>query len=277
MSETPLVIHHGNCFDGFSAAWVARQRFPNCELVPAVYGHSSSPPVVDGRDVYIIDYSYPRDVMIEMNEKAASLVVLDHHASVEKDCEGLSFCTFDMHRSGAGMAWDYFFEGEDRPHWINLIEDRDLWTFRYEDTKAFHAYVASIPMTLENWTKVNNSDLMPMITAGRGVLRYISVYVDNVVKTANMAFMDDEHAVAVANAPYLNCSEVGHALLEKFPEARFACTYYQHHCENGAVWRYSLRSRGDFDVSEVALKYGGGGHKDSAGFSSSQMVLDVRD
>ncbi|NIV11578.1 MAG: bifunctional oligoribonuclease/PAP phosphatase NrnA, partial [Aliifodinibius sp.] len=29
---------------------------------------------------------------------------------------------------------------------------------------------------------------------------------------------------------------------------------------------YSLRSRGDFDVSALAERFGGGGHKNAAGF-----------
>lgn len=31
-------------------------------------------------------------------------------------------------------------------------------------------------------------------------------------------------------------------------------------------FQFSLRSRGDIDVSEIAKKFGGGGHKNAAGF-----------
>jgi nanoRNase/pAp phosphatase (c-di-AMP/oligoRNAs hydrolase) len=38
------------------------------------------------------------------------------------------------------------------------------------------------------------------------------------------------------------------------------------------MFAYSLRSIGDFDVSELAKRYGGGGHKNSAGFTSHGLV-----
>ena len=37
-------------------------------------------------------------------------------------------------------------------------------------------------------------------------------------------------------------------------------------------FQYSLRSRGDFDVSELAKKHGGGGHKGAAGFVVDELV-----
>jgi nanoRNase/pAp phosphatase (c-di-AMP/oligoRNAs hydrolase) len=36
---------------------------------------------------------------------------------------------------------------------------------------------------------------------------------------------------------------------------------------NAKKSKVSLRSKGNFDVSEIALKFGGGGHKNAAGFT----------
>lgn len=33
-----LVIYHGLCYDGFTAAWVCRQAMSEAELIPASYG-----------------------------------------------------------------------------------------------------------------------------------------------------------------------------------------------------------------------------------------------
>ena len=38
------------------------------------------------------------------------------------------------------------------------------------------------------------------------------------------------------------------------------------------MWQYSLRSRSDFDVSEIAKKFGGGGHAKAAGFATKEPV-----
>ena len=39
------------------------------------------------------------------------------------------------------------------------------------------------------------------------------------------------------------------------------------------VFNYSLRSKGDFDVSELAKRHGGGGHKNAAGFQSPALLF----
>ncbi len=55
-------------------------------------------------------------------------------------------------------------------------------------------------------------------------------------------------------------SEVAGELSEGHP---FAAVYVE--TSTDIIW--SLRSRGDFDVSEIAKKFGGGGHKNAAGFT----------
>ena len=66
-----LVIHHGSCRDGFSAAWVAQRRYPDAEFRAGYFGEE--PPLVTGRHVLILDFSYPRSVMEEMANQAASV------------------------------------------------------------------------------------------------------------------------------------------------------------------------------------------------------------
>ena len=54
----------------------------------------------------IVDFSYPRAIMERL---PLDTVVLDHHKTAEANCAGLlnlPFLTFDMNRSGAGLAWD---------------------------------------------------------------------------------------------------------------------------------------------------------------------------
>ena len=69
------------------------------------------------------------------------------------------------------------------------------------------------------------------------------------------------YMVPVVNAPYIFASELAGALAEDHP---FAATYYF----NGKEEVWSLRSRGEsgIDVSDIAQQYGGGGHKNAAGF-----------
>lgn len=46
-----IIIAHGNCYDGMTAAWVAKKHSPNAEVVFAQ--HHEDPPVVKGKRVLI--------------------------------------------------------------------------------------------------------------------------------------------------------------------------------------------------------------------------------
>ena len=74
----------------------------------------------------------------------------------------------------------------------------------------------------------------------------------------------------VLNAPYFWSSDAGHIMGVGEP---FAACYWD--TPGGRV--YSLRSAEDgVDVSEIAVMYGGGGHKHAAGFKVSYSELPVQ-
>ena len=81
--EKIICIYHGNCADGFGAAWAVWKRFPNAEFFPGVYGQN--PPDVSGKRVIMVDFSYKPSVLKEMAKKATSFLVLDHHKSAVEE------------------------------------------------------------------------------------------------------------------------------------------------------------------------------------------------
>ena len=90
--KTDFVIFHGGCCDGFSSAYSVWKYFQKNSLdeqlekitfYPA--RHGASPPDVSGKNVVICDFSYDKSTLLNMIEKANSLVVLDHHKSAEKE------------------------------------------------------------------------------------------------------------------------------------------------------------------------------------------------
>jgi oligoribonuclease NrnB/cAMP/cGMP phosphodiesterase (DHH superfamily) len=263
-----MVIYHGGCFDGFGAAW-AFWRFygegPHIEYVPAWYG--SDPPDVTGKDVFLVDFSYPREVLEELHRKSKSLLVLDHHKTAEAELRGLPWAQFDMERSGAGMAWDHLFGGESRPWLVNYLEDRDLWRWALPDSRAVSAYIGCVEMDFDLWLELSCKDFSEVVCGGQSILKFIDRYVREMSEQARMCKMG-EYTVPVVNAPYINTSElVGE--LAKQEGVKFAVGWFQ---RGDGKYQYSLRSRTDFDVSEIALRYGGGGHAQAAGFVSEKLV-----
>jgi oligoribonuclease NrnB/cAMP/cGMP phosphodiesterase (DHH superfamily) len=128
-----LCIYHGGCDDGFGAAYAVWKKFGyEVEYYPATHGGPI--PDVNDRDVIMVDFSYKRNVLLQLIGKCKSMVILDHHKTAEADLDGLEdpklTLVFDMQRSGATIAWDHFHPDTPRPVLIRYVEDRDLWLKR---------------------------------------------------------------------------------------------------------------------------------------------------
>ncbi len=263
--ETTKILYHNNCFDGFGAAWIAQQHVPNPELIPCSYGEPM--PDIKDSQVLLLDFSFPRDQMIKLNEQNSFLKVLDHHKTALANCEGLPFCEFDMSRSGAGMTWDYFNAPAPRPTLIDVVEDRDLWRFKVPNAKELHAYIASYPKDIKTWDFLDHQleeDFDTCVSEGSAILRYHAQKAEEIASFETVQKIGD-YEIPVVNCPYNFASDVVHLLTERNPDAPFAASYF---FRGDGTKQYSLRGRdtNDFDVSEIAKLYGGGGHKKAAGF-----------
>lgn len=261
--KSRLVIYHGDCRDGFTAAWAAWKKFgdEDTEYVAAKHGETTIP-IVKERDVYFLDFAIPRASTIFLHDVARSLIVLDHHKTAAADLAGLPYATFDMDRSGAGIAWDVLHPGVKRPWLINYVEDRDLWRFKLPESKEINAWVGAAPSrTFADWDVLERGGTHHAANNGRAVLAYIDGYVLDMAKHAIVVDFDG-YKVPVVNAPFAAISELLGHLAESAP---FALGWFQ---RGDGMYQYSLRSRGPdgVDVSEVAKRYGGGGHRNAAGF-----------
>lgn len=258
----PLVIYHSNCADGFTAAWVIWSRYPDWEFYPGKY--QEEPPDVAGRQVYFVDFSYKRPVILEMATKAKSITILDHHKTAEADLVDLPenvSVTFDMSRSGAHLALDHFYPAEESKL-VRYVEDRDLWKFQLPFSKEINEFIFSYKYDFKKWDELDlflADHFSDCISAGEAILRKKDKDTEELL--ANKFQMTIAgHKVWVANLPYTFSSEAGHLLAKEGP---FGATFYL----DGNYAVFSLRSvEGGKDVSEIAKQFGGGGHKHAAGF-----------
>ena len=274
----PLVIYHGNCADGFGAAWAVWKAHPDWEFYAGV--HQNPPPDVSGRAVFMVDFSYKRAVIETMLESAECISIIDHHETAMADLADFAHpklaVTFDMERSGAGMAWDIF-HGVERPRLINHIEDRDLWRFALEGTREIQAALFSYPYDFTVWdTLVAACEQDPdrLICEGMAIERKhhkdIAELVGVVTRPMKFRYPPNDGpapadlgyaVVPMANLPYTLTSDAGHLLCgDEYP---FAGCYWD--TPDGRV--FSLRSRDDgANVGAIAKQYGGGGHAHASGF-----------
>lgn len=256
-----ICIYHGNCADGFAAAWVVRKALGDgVEFHAGVY--QDPPPDVTGRDVILVDFSYKRAVLEEMIGKAKSVTVLDHHQTAEEDLRWLpgAHTVFDMGRSGARIAWDHFFPGAQPPQLLLHIEDRDLWRFRLPWTREIQANVFSYPYDFAVWDRLMAENVETLAKEGHAIERKHFKDIHELVGVVTRRMKIGGHDVPVANLPYTLTSDAGHLLAK---DEVFAGCYWD--TPEGRV--FSLRSSDQgMDVSEIAKQYGGGGHRNASGF-----------
>jgi uncharacterized protein len=301
----PLVIYHDNCTDGFGAAFAAWMKFgEDAEYLPMSYGALTGEMNDKVRDaeVYVLDFSFSKLQMNYLFRYAANIVWLDHHKTAfEMWCPAHGYDLFtqgeivtdskpigchivlDNNKSGALLAWEFFHPDADVPQFIRNIDDRDRWQFKLEGSKEVHAFLQSIkPWTFEKWERLLS---MPepewngAVLAGEGILRVQEQNVQQMAKQARKCciwkhcgdVLDErnefEENGLAANA-CLHQSELGHEL------ANMSGTY-------GLIWYFnaagrincSLRSNGAYDVSAIAKAFGGGGHKNAAGFETDAATL----
>lgn len=274
-----IIIYHADCFDGIAGAWVIKYYLamnPDGNkhfLFPA--RHGDDPPSVDGDSViYMVDFSYPRPVMnLLLKRTNGRMRVFDHHKTAQEALANFPNAVFDMDRSGAGISWDELFKGSPRPLAIDLVEDRDLWRFNREATRPFIASLASRNLTPTNFQYVVN-DTEKFIEEGYPIVSYIEQYGEKLAETSVVCNIAG-HDVPVINCPYMNISDHLDVLLKHYPLAPFAAAFFQRHdkTRTDTVWQFSLRSKvNGLDVSEIAKKFGGGGHRNAAGFQVQSLT-----
>jgi len=204
-------------------------------------------------------------VLLEMAAKAKSIRVLDHHASAQRDLEGLDFCTFDMNESGATLAWMALRPNDPMPLICQYVRDRDLWRWELENSKAINAWLGIAKRDFGYWAETSKMLALrteAVASLGVAVLAHIDAYVESTAKNAR-AVRFCGYDVPFVNAPGMMASELIGRLADA---AAFAVGFFQ---RADGKWQYSLRSRGDFDVSTIAEQFGGGGHRQAAGFESA--------
>jgi oligoribonuclease NrnB/cAMP/cGMP phosphodiesterase (DHH superfamily) len=263
-----LCIYHGNCLDGFGAAWAVHHALDgNVEFYKGI--HQQPPPDVTGLDVYLVDFSYKADVLQNMLKTAASITILDHHISAEKDLSELLEAgeikgLFDMNASGAMLTWEWFKPDRPAPELIAYIQDRDLWQFKLDGTREINAALSSYPFDFKLWDKLmasNDDELAALKRDGEAIERRLQKDVRELIASGVRRMLIGGYDVPVLNASSAYVSDAGHIMSIGEP---FAACYWDH--RDGRS--FSLRSSEEgIDVAKVAKKYGGGGHKKAAGFT----------
>ena len=267
----PLVIYHGKCPDGFGAALAAWLYFEGQgEYLGVSHGKVTTLddlPPLEGRAVYILDFSFEASLMQGIDERVAKLVLLDHHQSAA-DKLGRFQCRcgavhFDMSQSGAMLSWKFFFPEQPVPDLIRYVQDRDLWHWAFPESAPFLSALDLEPNEFPRWAEIAAFTPEQVAEFGqRGSAmneKFLSLCRDIAQGAAPITF--NGQAGVMVNCPGAFTSEVGNMLSAEC--GSFALLWSV--SKDGTV-KVGLRAVPTFNAIPLAESMGGGGHPQACGF-----------
>lgn len=275
----PLVLYHGRgCPDGLAAALAAWRFYgPGVEMRGLDHGEVRSLddlPPLEGRAVYILDFSFPADILRAIDDRAWRLVMLDHHKSAADALEGFAcrcgVVHFDMHKSGARLAWEFFWPDAPMPDLVRYVEDRDLWNWQFPESAAYLAALDMEPKDVAHWDVLagyspeQNAHFM---ARGQAMDEKFSKLAADIAEGAQPLQFNGENGLMV-NAPGMFHSLVGDLVSRR--SGTFALMWS---AGEGGVVKAGLRSQRGYDCIPLAHSMGGGGHAQACGFKTTVARL----
>lgn len=269
-----IFFYHAGCPDGFGSAWAAWKSWGyDAQYIPR--GHNERLGCTNFDDDFVVfaDNVPSPHTLCKLGERVQRLVVLDHHLSSQQQfardpevgrflAENGHFVQFDLNHSGAVLAWQFFHPGHPAPPLLLYVEDQDLWNWKLPQSAEVNAALSSYPRTFEVWSELAALPIEALAQEGVPILRAQRRQIEHALDATHELLLGDQRIEAVNNASHLR-SQIGH-------ELALRCTYGK---PWGLLYRLqgkhvevSLYSIGDCDVSKLAVEYGGGGHRNAAGF-----------
>lgn len=235
----------------------------------------------ENKDVVIVDFAISnKDVFIKILEVSKSVLWIDHHASSHKIIENMSIdkrhtiILGDNSISAIEMVWNHF-SSTNAPMWVKYISMYDTWNHNNNDNILMFIMGLNNKATSYNSFIWNELEIYPENTIVNlikdGLL--LQEFVDgiNEIKV-------NEHAreIVFEGIVFLSLNTVSKGSLQfkkhkNYEKYSFFMTY---NLTKNNTWKYNMYTDdSSIDLSEIAIKYGGGGHKGACGFSSDKLLF----
>jgi oligoribonuclease NrnB/cAMP/cGMP phosphodiesterase (DHH superfamily) len=213
--------------------------------------------------VYILDYSIQPDEMARLLGITKDVVWVDHHktAIAKYDESSIDVDKIDGIRrdgtAGCELTHEYLVGGE-VPEAIKYIGDRDTWTWKYKPLTEYFFSGSEIfelhPLSTDWDILINEPE--EVLKNGRVIMSYKAQH--------NKTYLNAFGYVAEFEGYLADVINVGQVDSKIFDSLRLKNRLQIMYVSIGYSYKVSLRSE-SIDVSELALRYGGGGHAGAAG------------
>jgi oligoribonuclease NrnB/cAMP/cGMP phosphodiesterase (DHH superfamily) len=268
--QTICLFH--NDADGRASAAIVRQALGSeTQLYEMNYGDQIPWQLIEkaGR-VVVVDFSLPKPDM-EAIAQDRQLIWIDHHKTALDQLPGLAQTlpgVRDTSESACVLTWNFFFPEKAVPKAVKLIGDRDIWRWSYPDTGPFGEGLFQ-----QNTYPDNDQLWKPLLDDDSQILKHLIEEGEVLVEARwnSIRRMVSHYGFEVKFEGYrtLAINNRGSGEMGQFiRELGFQIAYcYVDLQQNGDLMTLVTLYSDGVDVSEIAEKFGGGGHPGAAGFS----------
>jgi oligoribonuclease NrnB/cAMP/cGMP phosphodiesterase (DHH superfamily) len=269
-SRPTICLYHDDPDGCCAAAIVRRALGGKLFLFPLEIGDPIPWDSIEKNEqVVLVDYSLPPEEMQRLKSDR-KLVWVDHHkTSLARLGEAMADVPGERSLDAAAcvLTWRTFFPEDPIPQAVSLIGDRDIWQMAYPETRAFSEglFQEQIEPTNDRlWEPLLDDDearVRQLIERGRVLYDARLKSIKDVVFRYGFVTSFEGHTTMVVN--HRGNGDMG----EYIRKAGYELAYcYVEVVRNGLLQTTVTLYSDQIDVSEIARKFGGGGHRGAAGF-----------
>lgn len=277
-----IVLFHYPCQDGLSSAWIVynfhKENNIKIDLYPIQHGKTINLDRLAGKKIVFCDFAPSKEDIDKIEKIALKITILDHHISSQKALIDKPYAYFDMNKSGAVLTWDYFYPNNETPTFIKMIEDRDLWKWIIPNSREFTTGLTVVCSGIEMYDfeelfKLFDELYKPNSNKFNFYIEIGNIYNKSIMMKCKYMAIESlkkinhykNYNISIVNCSSELSSDLGN-ILSSSDIIDFAVLWRYNHTKE--EYYASLRSNNKVDVSIIASEFGGGGHKNAAGFAT---------
>lgn len=304
------VIYHRADFDGIFCREIAKKFIPDAELIGWDFGDPTVAFPKEG-SVYILDLPIDRvfgfnvadlhDVFL-FKEQKSRIIWIDHHASSIAShpsdingyrIDGVAACRLawqwfqiqtGAHDNGIDTAThrgftlpekqDYIGCDTAEPWAVRLAGEYDIWCKRDPDAELFQHGLKSEELYSTAWddmldeSQAGSKTVVRLLNQGRAVQYAKTQENASVIMDMGFTFKWEGLTFLCCNAARYNSLLFTAGLKPEHD----ACLGFKWTGKNWSVSLYHAPGREHHDLSKIAVKHGGGGHRGACGFVTTEKL-----
>jgi oligoribonuclease NrnB/cAMP/cGMP phosphodiesterase (DHH superfamily) len=281
-----MIIFYHNDLDGIASAAIILQKYPKAKCVPMQYGIDFPWHMITKKDedVIMVDFCLKPFEDMQKLDSMCNLFWIDHHISVIKDYNKSDMkihAYLGNTKSACELTWEYYNTVSVIPIAITLLGAADIFNkntgYDWETEIIPFQYAMYPALTPKHriWKKllsiidIDDKKIQKIIKLGRK--QYKGILKRQEEDCKRLCFETEfEGRKCIA------MNKGGGSAMFKYAwdntKYDLMLTFvFQQNC-----WNISLYTdKDDLDLSEIAKRYGGGGHRQACGFISKELPIQL--